>query len=163
MTARKPKDQHKPNGRPSGYTTQHAERAYTLAQGGATDLEIADALKIGNKTFYRWRNEHPEFRQATAMGKEAADERVERSLYQRALGYSHPAVKIFMPANAEAPVYAEYIEHYPPDTAAASLWLRNRKSQEWRDKVDHELTGKDGAPLVPVINVTVGGTKPPST
>jgi len=41
-------------------------------------------------------------------------------------GYTHEATKIFMPAGAEAPVYAPYTEHYPPDTHAASLWLRNR-------------------------------------
>ena len=29
-------------------------------------------------------------------GKQAADDRVEKSLYHRANGYSHPAVKIFM-------------------------------------------------------------------
>ena len=39
--------------------------------------------------------------------------RVERSLYQRAKGYSYDAVKIFMPANRAKPVYAKYIEHVP--------------------------------------------------
>jgi hypothetical protein len=32
--------------------------------------------------------------------------RTERSLYQRANGYNYEAVKIFMPANREKPVYA---------------------------------------------------------
>jgi hypothetical protein len=61
------------------------------------------------------------------------------SLYNRGLGYQHQAVKIFMPAGAGAPVYAPYTEHYPPDTKAASLWLRNRQPERWRDKreVDH--------------------------
>ena len=45
-----------------------------------------------------------------------------------------PAVKIFMPAGAEAPVCASYTEHYPPDTQAASLWLRNRQPAKWRDR-----------------------------
>jgi hypothetical protein len=39
--------------------------------------------------------------------------RTERSLYQRAKGYSYDAVKIFMPANRAKPVYAKYIEHVP--------------------------------------------------
>ena len=42
-------------------------------------------------------------------------ERVERSLYQHAVGYNYEAVKIFMPANRAKPVYAKYIEHIPPD------------------------------------------------
>ena len=137
-----------------------AERAYALAQGGATDPEIADDLGVDVATVYRWRHAHPEFCEATRLGKEASDERVERSLYHRSIGYSHAAVKIFMPAGAKEPVYAPYTEHFPPDTAAASLWLRNRQPDKWRDKLDHELTGKDGAPLVPVLNVTIASGRP---
>lgn len=102
---------------------------------------MADELGISANTFYRWRNEHPEFREATRLGKEAADERVTRSLYHRALGYSHQAVKIFMPAGSTEPVYAPYTEHFPPDTQAASLWLRNRQPDKWRDKQDVEHSG----------------------
>jgi len=50
------------------------------------------------------------------MGK--LDSRVERSLYERANGYSYDAVKIFMPAGAQKPVYAPYVEHVPPDVGA---------------------------------------------
>ena len=28
------------------------------------------------------------------------------------------------------------VKHYPPDTQAASLWLRNRQPQLWRDKTE---------------------------
>jgi hypothetical protein len=42
-------------------------------------------------------------------GKEEADARVERSLYQRAVGYHYDAVKIFMPAGAKKPIYAPYV------------------------------------------------------
>jgi hypothetical protein len=134
-------------GRPSVFSVEKAERAYALAQQGATDPEIAEGLGIGTATYYRWKHEHPEFREATRLGKEAADDRVERSLYHRALGYSHEAVKIFMPAGAAEPVYAPYTEHFPPDTAAASLWLRNRRPDQWRDRIDHELSGKNGGPI----------------
>ena len=63
------------------------------------------------------------------------------SLYHRGLGYRHEAVKIFMPAGAAAPVYAPYTEHYPPDTQAISLWLRNRQPRKWRDKHEVEHMG----------------------
>ncbi len=131
-------------GRPSKYDPLFCETAFTLASQGATDIEIADALSVHVSTYYRWRAEHEEFREATAAGKEAADERVEASLYHRAVGYSHDAVKIFMPAGATKPVLAKYREHYPPDTTAASLWLRNRRPDKWRDKqeVEHNATGE---------------------
>jgi len=46
-----------------------------------------------------------------------------------------------MPAGAEAPVYARYVQHYPPDTTAASLWLRNRQPDKWRDRQQIDVTG----------------------
>jgi hypothetical protein len=33
------------------------------------------------------------------------------------------------------------VKCYPPDTAAASLWLRNRQPAKWRDKTDVEHSG----------------------
>jgi hypothetical protein len=61
---------------------------------------------------------------------EVADDRVVRSVYQRSVGYTYEAVNIFMPAGAKQPVYAPHREHVPPDTAAASLWLQNRRKDE---------------------------------
>jgi hypothetical protein len=56
---------------------------------------------------------------ALKLGKKEADQRTERSLYQRANGYSYDAVKIFMPAEAKKQVYAPYVEHVPPDPTSA--------------------------------------------
>src|SRR5262249_21754901 len=61
------------------------------------------------------------------------DNRVERSLYQRATGYTFDAVKIFLPKDSTVPVYAPYREHCPPDVTACIFWLKNRQSEEWRD------------------------------
>ncbi|MOA55620.1 hypothetical protein D3C78_1794470 [compost metagenome] len=44
-------------------------------------------------------------------------------------------------------VREEYVEHYPPDTPAASLWLRNRQPAKWRDKIQTEHSGPDGGPI----------------
>ena len=140
-------------GRPSKYDPVFCETAFMLATQGATYIEIADALEVHVATYYRWRAEHQEFRDATSAGKEAADDRVEASLFHRAVGYSHDAVKIFMPAGATAPVLAPFREHYPPDTAAASLWLRNRRPEKWRDKVVQTFEDGQGNALVPVLNV----------
>jgi hypothetical protein len=68
---------------------------------------------------------------------------VERSLYQRAVGYHYDAVKIFMPAGAKKPIYAPYVEHVPPDVTAGIFWLKNRDPAHWRDawQLEH-VTGK---------------------
>jgi hypothetical protein len=149
-------------GRPSSYKQEYAGQAVKLCQLGATDAELADFFGITTVTIWRWQSVHAEFCNALKRGKEAADERVERSLYARATGYTHDAVKIFMPAGAKEPVYAPYQEHVPPDVTAQIFWLKNRRREEWRDKQEHEHTGKDGSPLVPIINLT-GGPEPSSS
>ena len=108
---------------------------------GATDMEVADELGVTVTTIYNWRGKHPEFLAATKFGKEQADERVERGLYQRAVGFEYPAVKISFDKDGN-PLFAEYREYYPPDATAAKHWLNNRKPKEWRDKVEHELSGE---------------------
>lgn len=129
-------------GRPTSYRAEYAEQAFKLCQLGATDAELAGFFKVNTVTIWRWQSAQPEFCNALKRGKEAADERVERSLYARATGYTHDAVKIFMPAGAAKPVYAPYQEHVPPDTTACIFWLKNRRAEQWRDKseVHHRHT-----------------------
>lgn len=134
-------------GRPSRYRAEFAEQARKLCLLGATDAEMADFFGVNEATVNRWKSDHKDFRESITRGKQMADAEVAEKLYQRALGYSHAAVKIMSVANRV--VREEYVEHYPPDTQAASLWLRNRQPKKWRDKQEHELTGKDGAPLNP--------------
>ena len=139
-------------GRPSKYKPEFAAQAEKLCQLGATDEEIGDFFEVDVRTIYRWKADHDEFCQALKAGKEKADERVERSLYQRAIGYRHDAVKIFMPANAFQPVYAPYVEHHAPDTTACIFWLKNRRSADWRDKITQEVSGPNGGPI-PVTRI----------
>lgn len=123
-------------GRPTSYRTEFATQAEKLCALGATDQEIADFFKVDARTIYRWKHEYPEFCQSLKVGKTVADERVERSLFQKAIGYEQDEVKIFMPANAEKPVYAPFRAKIAPDTVAAIFWLKNRRPEEWRDKKD---------------------------
>lgn len=134
-----------PAGRPCDYKLEFCEIAHTMSQAGATHREIADALDCAEGTFYRWMHEHPELREATKLGKESADDRVEHSLYRRAVGYSFDAIKIMQ---YEGSVVVEpYVEHVPPDVNAASLWLRNRRPELWRDKQNLELSGDAKNPV----------------
>jgi hypothetical protein len=86
-------------------------------------------------------SKHPAFADALVVGKKEADQKMIRSLYQRGLGYSYDAVKIFMPAGAKAPIYAPYTEHVPPDPTSAMFWLKNRDSEHWRDvqQLEHSM------------------------
>lgn len=149
MTKRKPAGSKKPAGRPSAFREGYCEQARKLCLLGATDVEMASFFGVSEKTLNTWKAVHPEFIQSITQGKAFADANVASRLYERALGYSHDAVKIFQVDGA--PLIVPYTEHYPPDTPAASLWLRNRQPSKWRDRIEH--TGPDGGPLqVSVIN-----------
>jgi hypothetical protein len=137
-----PQGEKRERGRPSLYDPSFAKLATHLAKLGATDQEVADAFEVDVRTIYRWKHEHDDFCQALKTGKEVADERVERSLYQRAIGYEQDEVKIFMPAGKDSPVYAPFRAKVAPDTTAAIFWLKNRRKDEWRDKQEHEHSGR---------------------
>lgn len=124
-------------GRPSKYKPELPEQAAKLCRLGATDRELAEFFGVSESTLNLWKSEHPEFSESLKRGKAESDARVEQSLYRRALGYSHDAVKILMTKDGD--VYREeYVEHYPPDTVACIFWLKNRQPEHWRDKFDVE-------------------------
>ena len=133
-------------GRPSDFQPAYVDQAKKLCELGATDVDLADFFQVDVRTIYRWKHDHDEFCQALKAGKDIADDRVERSLYQRAVGYTFDSAKIFN-ANGE-PLIVPYREHVAPDTTACIFWLKNRRKEHWRDKQEHEVTGKDGGPVV---------------
>jgi len=119
-----------PAGRPSPYKPDFARIAERLCRNGATDIEVADVLGISVRTFYRWCLLHDEFTAAVRVGKDAADDRVERALYQRAVGYDYVAEKIVTPKGG-GPVAVPYMVHIPADVRAALHWLAIRRPKPW--------------------------------
>lgn len=130
-----------PAGQPSKYTQEYAVQAEKLCALGATNRDLADFFGVTTRTIENWLVEHEGFFRSVKTAKAAADDKVERSLYQKAMGYSFEAVKIFMPAGADAPVYAPYVEHVPPSDVACIFWLKNRRPEDWREKTEHEHSG----------------------
>lgn len=132
-------------GRPTAYRPEYAEQARKLCLLGATDADLARFFGVSEQTVNAWKAAQPEFLESLKAGKEEADARVAHSLYRRALGYSHKAVKIMsVPRGAELGseiVHEEYIERYPPDTTAGIFWLKNRRPEQWRDKQQVEHSG----------------------
>lgn len=134
----KPSESETAVGRPTTYQATFAEQAEKLCLLGATDVELADFFGIHVATLYRWKIEFPKFCEAIKSAKDVADERVERSLYQRAIGYTFESEKVFQFQGAI--VRAATREHVPPDTTAMIFWLKNRRSADWRDKRELDLT-----------------------
>lgn len=146
----------------SKYDPRFCKIVESLSLLGATRYEVARALCVSVDTVDDWRVWHPEFGAAFRLGKEAADDRVEQSLYNRAVGYSFDSEKVFCSKEGEV-TRVDIVEHVPPDVAAAFIWLKNRRSKQWREKHEVEHSGS-------VTNVTENellakltqGTPPPA-
>lgn len=129
-----------PVGRPSKYQEEYATQAFKLCLLGARDKDLAGFFNVEESTINNWKRDFPEFLEAIKAGKDQADAEVANRLYQRALGYEHPEDKVFLYKGQ--PVVVPVIKHYPPDTAAAFIWLKNRQPQLWRDKHEVEMSGE---------------------
>jgi hypothetical protein len=119
------------------YQDRYAHEARKLCQLGATDRDLAEFFDVTTVTIWRWQARYPEFFAALNRNKDAADDRVERSLYQRATGYTYDSEKIFTTKDGDV-IREPILEHVPPDVTACIFWLKNRRASEWRDKTDHD-------------------------
>lgn len=133
-------------GRPTSYKAAFAGQAYKLCLLGATDADLARFFDVSATTIDNWKLAHPDFVGSLKAGKEEADAKVAKSLFRRALGYSHPAVKIItVPRGNNDGSDVEqipYTERYAPDTTAAIFWLKNRRPDVWRDRQAVEHSGE---------------------
>ena len=118
--------------RPTKYKPAYSTQVYKLCLLNATDAQIADVFDVDESTINNWKRCHPKFLESIKNGKLKADADVAKSLFHRACGYSHPDVHI---SNYQGDITeTDITKHYPPDTAAAFIWLKNRAG--WRDKTE---------------------------
>lgn len=137
-------------GRPTKYEPDFDQLAENYSLLGATDVQMAEYFSVSEVTLNAWKKKHPSFLKSLKRGKDLADSKVAASLYNRALGYSHPDVDI-KAVNGEI-VETDIIKHYPPDTTSCIFWLKNRQSNHWKDKREIENTGE-----VPITKVQIEG------
>jgi hypothetical protein len=141
-------------GRPSKFSDPMIGIAQRLAEDGKTDEQIAHILGISRSTLNEWKAQHPALSGHLKKGKRSADKQVERALFERATGYSHPDVHV---SNYQGEVTITPItKHYPPDTGAMVFWLKNRKPKRWADKVQHEPAPPVGPGLTIVLQQSSG-------
>ena len=142
--------------RPSKFKQEFIAQAEKLCKLGATDIEMADFFGVDVRTLYRWKADHEAFCQALTAGKAEADDRVERSLFAKAVGYEHDEVDIRVVMNSVVQTPIRKI--FAPDTTAAIFWLKNRRPDKWRESKAVELSGKDGAAIDHSLTVRFVGT-----
>ena len=143
-------------GRPSSFDPDYLRQAeFLCSQGAATDEDMADFFQVTKRTINRWKITHPEFAAAIKRGKDMADDRVEDSLYHKAMEreieeeQAFKVKKITYGADGKKVAEEERIEVVtvkkliPADTTAMIFWLKNRRSKAWRDvhKIEHGEAG----------------------
>ena len=107
------------------------------ARDGCLDVDIAKKIGINTATLYTWKKKYSKFNDALKKGKEVVDTEVENALLKRALGYKYSEVKTesFSDGSVKKTVI---VKEMPSDVTAQIYWLKNRKSENWRDKPSNE-------------------------
>ena len=97
-------------GRPTEYKPNYVKIVKKLAFMGASQAEIAETLGVDYVSLWRWANRYPAFCKALKIGRDHATDRVERTLYERAIEPEGVADRIF--------------------------YLKNRRPDAWRERRD---------------------------
>ena len=108
------------------------------ARDGLTDEQIAKNIGINRTTLYDWKKKDANIADALKKGKEVIDFEVENALLKRALGYEYEE------ETYENGILTKKVKkQVPPDTTAQIFWLKNRKKEQWREKVEVVKTDED--------------------
>jgi len=160
VTPRKPKSEHKPDGRPRIYDEKFNHMAFVAcSEGGFTDKKLAMLFGVNEKTINAWKKDFPKFCKSILEGKDIADcQKVEKSFFKIANGYSYNETikKPIILKDAEGnPIITETgrpktkmvvtkvtRKHVAPNEKAGEFWLRNRQQERWPDKqnIDHGIS-----------------------
>ena len=125
------------------------------ARDGLTEEQIANNIGISRQSLWEWKKKEVDILNALKKGKEVVDIEVENALLKRALGYSYKEVtkeqvKNPITGQYEMMITKEVTKEVQPDTTAQIFWLKNRRKQQWRDKV--EIEKEDSVQRIAIIN-----------
>lgn len=124
---------HKPMvGRPKTWDPKFVAIAKKMTELGAQKFEVAEALGVDPRTLSRWETAYPEFCQALKVGTQQATDRVEASLFRKAVGFEYLSEKVFCNEGIVTRATVREIVH--PDNTAAIFWLKNKRPEVWRDR-----------------------------
>lgn len=122
-------------------TPEQCHQAKMACQLGATDLELASILGVSVPTIKKWQVTNEQFSFACRVGGDMADARVERALFQRAIGGTRKGTREATTKDGDV-VELEWSEEVLPDVAASSRWLEARKRKDWGVKSVHTHEGE---------------------
>ena len=127
-----------PGGKTS-YSVAYPSIARKMMMNGATTTEVASALQVSVPTLYKWMHKYDEFAAAFKLGGPIVDNRVEVSLYEKAVGYKweeEVISKEYDENGEEVEKVTKVQKQIPPDNSAMFFFLKNRRPNKWKDKVE---------------------------
>lgn len=154
-------------GRKTKYSKKITEKICALIETDTyTVAEICRIAKIGRSTYFDWIKEIPEFSDAIKKAQETRIEflvaEAKKSLLRKIQGYMVQEKHITTVGSGKYDVNGKEIprikeqkivdKHYQPDTAAIIFTLTNGEPENWKNRQNSELTGKDGKPLIPELD-----------
>lgn len=110
------------------------------SRDGLSKNEIAERMEISAGTFRRWEKNNVGIAEAVKVGRELTDINVENAILKKALGFETEEVKTVIKANGDEEI-TTVRKNVPPDISAASVWLKNRRPDKWRDKPTENNSG----------------------
>jgi len=120
-------------GRPNGFDKIDLKLVEFLTKKGCTDQEMAEYFGVTVRTWHSWKAKNESFLHSLKDWRLEFDEKIERSLAERAKGCIITESKVVVEHDGKKTKTITKKE-MAPDTAAAFIWLKNRKPQEWRDR-----------------------------
>lgn len=146
---------------------------------GVIEKDIAKFLGCSYSTLREWKKISSALSAALKKNRECADYYVENSLFRKACGHKETVQKPIKLKRVEYDsetgkriceyeeiVYAYEEVYIPPDTLADIFWLKNRKPEQWKDKVEQsvDLGIEEGGVLMlaPVLESNEPPTETPT-
>lgn len=99
-----------------------------------TEEQIAKRLGISQRSFQKYKNDHPELAQALKEGRQELVENLKMTLKKKAQGFYYEETKTVVKQEdgAEVKIIERYKKYAQPDTGAAHLLLKNL-DDTWRN------------------------------
>lgn len=114
------------------------------ARDGLTDAQIAENMGVHPMTLSKWKQKYDLINSALKKNKEIADREVENALKKSAEGYDVFEEVWERQFNTKTGDFEMVLtkktkKHIAPSNTAQIFWLKNRRPQYWRDKVESHL------------------------
>lgn len=152
----------KKNGRKSQYSEKvkpYLELIEGWTRDGLVMSQIAENLNISKTTLYKYMQEHTELSERLKKGRDVSDAQVENELFRKAVGFTRVEKKPVKVKNVEYEngkrkseteeiVMVEQEVYYPPELGAQVFWLKNRRPDKWRERVEQKIETEEGSGVI---------------